>query len=81
MTGEIERIRASGEFEQRAKQITGVALETAVVSGTVMLDERQYYTVEAASADIDRHFQQAGRLLGNGLHMAYWKAQGTRRRR
>ncbi len=78
MTGEIERIRASGDYELRAKQITGVAVETAVVSGTVMLDERQYYTVEAASADIDRHFQQAGRLLGNGLHMAYWKTQGAR---
>ena len=79
MTGEIGRIRASGEFEQRAKQITGVALETTVVSGTIMLDERARYTVEAASADIDRHFQQAGRLLGNGLHMAYWKTQENRK--
>lgn len=78
MTGEIARIRASGGFTRQAEQITGVALETTVVSGTVMLDERQVYTVEAASADIDRHFQQAGRLLGNGLHMAYWKAQGAR---
>ena len=44
-----------------------------------MLDERARYTVEAASADIDRHFQQAGRLLGNGLHMAYWKTQENRK--
>ncbi|NLF78560.1 MAG: DEAD/DEAH box helicase family protein [Chloroflexi bacterium] len=78
MTDEVARIRASGALEQRAKQITGVALETGVFNGAVMLDERQLYTIEAASADIDRHFQQAGRLLGNGLHMAYWKAQGTR---
>ena len=79
MSGEIGRIRAAGEFAQRAKQITGVALETTVVSGTIMLDERARYTVEAASADIDRHFQQAGRLLGNGLHMAYWKTQENRK--
>ena len=78
MSGEIGRIRAAGKFEQRAKQITGVALETTVVSGTIMLDERARYTVEAASADIDRHFQQAGRLLGNGLHIAYWKTQEER---
>lgn len=78
MNGEIARIRASGEFAQRAKQITGVALETTVISGAVLLNERQVYTVAAASADIDRYFQQAGRLLGNGLHTAYWKAQGTR---
>ena len=79
ISGEIGRIRAAGEFAQRAKQITGVALETTVVSGTIMLDERARYTVEAASADIDRHFQQAGRLLGNGLHMAYWKTQENRK--
>lgn len=78
MTGEIARIRASNDYAKQAEQITGVALATTVVSGTVMLNERQVYTVAAASADIDRHFQQAGRLLGNGLHLAYWKAQGTR---
>lgn len=79
MTEEVERIRSSGEFEQRARQVTGVALETAVVSGAVrLLDEQQHYTVETASADIDRHFQQAGRLLSNGLHMAYWRAQDVR---
>ena len=78
MTGEIARIRAADGFQKRAREITGVALETVAIKGTVMLDERGHYTVEAASADIDRHFQQAGRLLGNGLHMAYWKAQGMR---
>ncbi|MCX6029106.1 MAG: hypothetical protein NT169_07360 [Chloroflexi bacterium] len=78
MTGEIQRIRSSAEFSQRAREITGVALEAVAIRGAVMLDERERYTIEAASADIDRRFQQAGRLLGNGLHVAYWKAQGNR---
>ncbi len=78
MGAEIAAIWNASRFTELAKRITGVALETVVVTGTIILDEREYYTVQAASADIERHFQQAGRLLGNGLHIAYWKAQGTR---
>jgi type III restriction enzyme len=78
IASEIKRIRTSGDFEQRAKQITGVPLERVVVKGAIMLDEREHYTLEAASADIERRFQQAGRLLGNGLHTTYWKTQGDR---
>ena len=78
MAAEIARLKATGRYAGLARRITGVALETVVVTGTVIADEREYYTIQAASADIERHFQQAGRQLGNGLHMAYWKAQATR---
>ena len=50
----------------------------AVEHGTGVAEDDGGCTIEAASADINRHFQQAGRLLGNGLHMDYWRAQGDR---
>ncbi|MDA1373092.1 MAG: DEAD/DEAH box helicase family protein [Proteobacteria bacterium] len=79
MAAEIQRLRASGVLEDRAKQITGIDLKTiAVEHGTGISEDEGEYTIEAASADIDRHFQQAGRLLGNGLHMDYWRAQADR---
>jgi len=79
MAEEVQRLRDGGTLEERAKQITGIDLKTiAVEHGTGIAEDDGGYTIEAASADIDRHFQQAGRLLGNGLHMDYWRAQGDR---
>lgn len=79
MTKEVQRLRVAGTLEDRAKQITGIDLKTiALEHGTGVAEDDGEYTIEAASADIDRHFEQAGRLLGNGLHMDYWRAQGDR---
>jgi type III restriction enzyme len=79
MAEEVQRLRDAGTLDERAKQITGIDLKTiAVEHGTGIAEDDGGYTIEAASADIDRHFQQAGRLLGNGLHMDYWRAQGDR---
>lgn len=75
----VQRLRDAGTLDERAKQITGIDLKTiAVEHGTGFAEDDGVYTIDAASADIDRHFQQAGRLLGNGLHMDYWRAQGDR---
>ncbi len=79
MGEEVQRLRDAGTLDVRAKQITDIGLMTiAVVHGTGVAGDDGEYTIEAASADIERHFQQAGRLLGNGLHMDYWRAQGDR---
>lgn len=79
MAEEVQRLRDAGTLEERAKQITGIDLKTiAVEHGTGVAEDKGEYTIEAASADIDRHFQQAGRLLGNGLHMDYWRDQSDR---
>lgn len=79
MAEEVQRLRDAGTLEDRAKRITGIDLRTiALEHGTGIAEEDGEYSIEAASADIDRHFQQAGRLLGNGLHMDYWQAQGDR---
>lgn len=79
MKAQIRRLQTSGVFEERAKQITGIDLKTiALKYQTGTTEDDGEYTLEAVSADIERHFQQAGRLLGNGLHMDYWRAQAER---
>ncbi len=79
MIKEVQQLRDVGELGQRAKQITGIDLKTiAVEYGTGIAEDAAEYTIGANSADIERHFQQAGQLLGNGLHMDYWRAQGDR---
>jgi type III restriction enzyme len=79
MAIEVQKLRDAGTLEKRVKQITGIDLKTiAVQHGTDVAEDNAEYTVEAASADIDRHFQQTGRLLGNGLHMEYWRHQSDR---
>ena len=75
----VHRLRDTGMLDEEAQQIVGVDLRTiAVERGTGVADDHGEYTIEAASADIERHFQQAGRLLGNGLHMDYWRANSDR---
>lgn len=79
MTEEIENLRSSGMLEAKVKSITGIDLKTiAVEKQTVVLENYEEYTVDAVSADIERLFGQAGRLLGNGLHMDYWRAYEER---
>jgi type III restriction enzyme len=75
MQQEIDRLRDLGMLDARARAITGMNLKTVSLEhGTNVATEDEIYAIEAAQADIDRHFQQAGRLLGNGLHIEYWKA-------
>lgn len=79
MSEEIERLRSSGILADKVKSITGIDLKTiAVEKQTVILENYGKYTVEAVSTDIERLFSQAGRRLGNGLHMEYWKAHEER---
>ena len=78
MGSEVQRLRHTPAYLNYANQIAGLDLKTIAVLNTGITEERQAYTIEAVSSDIDRHFQQAGRLLGNGLHMDYWRNQGDR---
>ena len=79
MTEEIEQLRGSGILEDKVKSITGIDLKTiAVEKQTIVLENYGEYTVEAVSTDIERLFSQAGRRLGNGLHMDYWRAHAER---
>ena len=79
MAAEVARLRDDGVLEDRIREITGIELRTvAVEHGGGFAADGGEYTIEAVSADIERHFEQAGRLLGNGLHMEYWRSQEER---
>ena len=75
---EIRQVQEANGYDERAKQITEVALKTIALKDAIITDDKLSYTIDAASADIDRHFERAGRVLSNGLHMAYWKQQSSR---
>ncbi|MCB0032959.1 MAG: type III deoxyribonuclease, partial [Anaerolineales bacterium] len=74
----IKTLRAAGDYADKAKQITDVDLKTLALHGTIVADAKVAYTIGAAVADIDRHFERAGKMLSNGLHTAYWKQQTSR---
>jgi len=80
MDEEITRIKDSGDFEQKTRTITGFAL------GTLTFDygDNAYRYDEAtqnmtlSDFDITRHFDQSGKLLGEGLHTEYWSRHSSR---
>ncbi|MEO7839910.1 MAG: DEAD/DEAH box helicase family protein [Anaerolineales bacterium] len=78
MAEEIQPLKASGDFAAHEKEIMGIDLKTIALHGTIIADNKPTYTIDAAVADIDRYFEQAGRTLTNALHMAYWKANSQR---
>ena len=79
MSDEVKRLREAGTLDEQIERLTGVELKTiAVERGTNAVEEGGRYTVEAAFADIERHFELSERRLGNGLHTEYWKSHENR---
>lgn len=78
MTTQVQRLSKSGILEKRAQEITGVDLKTIMLHGTIVAEPSATYSIDAAMADIDRLFGQAGRRFSNGLEYAYWKAHAGR---
>lgn len=79
ITSEVQRMRNARSLRKRAQEITGIDLKTiAVAQGTSIAQEHETYTAEAASADVERQFEEAGRVLTSGLHMDYWRDQADR---
>lgn len=80
MDEEIARIKESGDFERRAAAITGFALGTLTFDygdNAYSFDETSQ-TMTVSEFDISRYFEQAGKLLGEGLHKEYWIRNSTR---
>ena len=82
MTAEIQELKNSGKLDALAKRITGVSLGGVTVDygfgNSVVMEPTVQYSV--AEYDIDRHFEQAGKLLGEGLHTEYWIKHADRDR-
>ncbi|WP_391203251.1 DEAD/DEAH box helicase [Psychrobacillus sp. L4] len=71
---EIALLKKSGEFDSRASAITGLALGTLTFDygdNAYSFDEISQ-TMTVSEFDISRHFEQSGKLLGEGLHKEYW---------
>lgn len=80
MHEEITRIKESGDFENRVAAITGFELGTLTFDygdNAYSFDESSQ-TMTVSEFDISRHFEQSGKLLGEGLHKEYWIRNSTR---
>ncbi|MEY8304722.1 DEAD/DEAH box helicase [Anaerosalibacter bizertensis] len=80
MDEEISRLKESGDFDTRGAAITGFSLGTLIFEygdNAYSFDESTQ-TMVVSEFDISRHFEQAGRILGEGLHKEYWIRHSTR---
>lgn len=75
----VAALKAAGQFDSAARAITQVGLRTlAVHNGTGVSEPQADYRIEASSVDIERLFEEAGRVFSHGLQMEYWRANAER---
>lgn len=67
----------AGEFDMADLMVVRDFGEPAL-PGSAVAEPEGTQDVEASDLDIERHFQDAGRVLTNGLHKAYWEAHAER---
>lgn len=75
----VAAIKVSGQFDAAARAITQVGLRTLAVNNmTGVAEPAADYHIDAADVDIDRLFEEAGRVFSHGLQMDYWRAHADR---
>ncbi len=75
MEDALAGMKRGSEYTQALAEIGRVGLHTLVVQGQgEQAEEGEDYDVEVSDADVNRLFIDAGRVLGRGLHEAYWRA-------
>lgn len=75
----IGTLKAEGQFDELARGISQVGLRILAVDHvTGVAEPTKDYAVEAADVDIDRLFEEAGRVFGNGMHSEYWRVHADR---
>lgn len=79
MEAQVAALKAAGQFDTADQVITRVGLKTlAVQNGTGVAEAEADYHIDASDVDIDRLFEEAGRVLSHGLHMNFWQANFDR---
>ena len=76
----IANMKASGEYEEARKSITGFALGMFTFdyeNSTLSYDESTK-TTTIIDFDISRQFEKAGKIFGEGLHTEYWVRHADR---
>lgn len=79
MDEEIAQIKSTGVFTEKANTITGFDMNTLAFD----FDENAYIRESAnkyivTEFDINNLFNRSGKILGDGLHMAYWIKHSTK---
>ena len=75
----IAAIKAIGQFDAAANAITQVSLRTLTVhNSTGAAESTADYHISASDVDIDRLFEEAGRVFSHGLQMDYWRTHADR---
>lgn len=80
MTDEVKQMKENGQFDTLAKSITGFALGgiTFDYGDTTYTFDETTRELTVTEFDIQRHFDQAGKVLGEGLHTEYWIRHSAR---
>jgi type III restriction enzyme len=77
ISDEIRAIKADAGFDALYKSISEVLVKQTAFENAGSAPGK-VYSVSATDIDIDKQFEEAGRSLSHGLHMAYWLSQGSR---
>jgi type III restriction enzyme len=73
MSQGIDAVKSQGQFDSEVKAISKVGLRVLAVDHfTGVAEPVPDYHIEASDVDIERQFEEAGRVFGNGMHIAYW---------
>lgn len=76
---QVAALKASGLWGTLVQRVLAVQMSRLGVDyATGIAQAEKAYEIAAATADIDREFEKAGRVLSNGLHMDYWRAHAGR---
>ncbi|CZG54990.1 Uncharacterized protein conserved in bacteria [Legionella pneumophila] len=79
MSDEIFILKRAKDFKNLARSITQVSLKTSVFNHITDNESiTDNYSINASELDIDRLFEEAGRVLSNALQMEYWHANCER---
>ena len=74
MSEQIEDMKDNGEFDKIAKSITGLSMGALTFNygDSAYTYDETTSEVSVTEYDVRRHFEQAGKMLGEGLHTEYW---------
>jgi type III restriction enzyme len=82
MTNEVEALKESGVFEAKKQAITGFSMSgiTFDYGDSILSYDEETKELSVTEFDIQRHFEKAGKILGEGLHTEYWIKHSARDR-
>jgi len=76
LTGELDKIKDTADFKSRTAESGEIEIgEIVVENGTFKKTSSKPIKLKLSPESTDRLFRSCGGLLGEGLHLAWWKAR------